>query len=1150
MPKGEKDIRELITGRLRTQIDEIWRKAESYHDAQKGDTIQGTLHCKAVEENLGKLIPDSKKGNELKQMHLFLLSAAACLHDIGKVVDDEARGWKSDHGKRSREIVLARYNELGLDRDQAVAVAYIVGTHGDGRIDLLPSKPVVVHNEDIDIIELAAIFRMADMLDATCQRAPEMLSMIKFPEADVPSKWLGRQSSTGWYLEEKDRIILQAVPKKDEVDAAYAVKAMMNEDLSKISPYLRLHGYPCEFGDLDIGDVFLVFEVKKEAVHQRPFPGMAFYTKDEAEIFKGRDNEIDNLLAVVSNWPIALLVGESGAGKTSLVHAGLFPRLETMQWEFVWTRPFDNPCENIKKIIWSAFFQGPVRPDKSLLDIMKQAAEKCEPRQLLVVMDQFEDVLRCEVQEILQELSLSLMAVQTGTVIPNIRILISFREDASVRLNSRLLKKITGSAQQFPSVEVERLTREAAKEALLSGLERAGIGLDSRQDQGQKRLIDQILDDIQKGDDRLYPPYIQMVGERLCKSASKLNPVITTDMYVRDLGGADNIIGRYLFDRLDEFGPHKDKAEKVLISLTSSIGRKAQKSMIELSEETETAIDELREIMDRMVDLRMAWATSDCEFEIRHDYLGRIIDEKLVSQEERTTKFLREQLDSAYQNYKMHCTPLTSCPFLASLYRNRRRIQVTEREYPLILCTCLYSDVGLGWYWLRHVDEDKLYEMIKAHVSHPWFDIRCTAMDMFVRVAKPEHLIELLYHEDAVIRTMALDTLGEEAVQEHADKIVQMLDDQSRLVRSTALEVVVRTGRPRDKTRIIGMLSDEDPGTRRAALAALGEIAGPEESGDILRMFKDKRPDVRAAALRAFGSIPDVGGEKSVLEMMDDEDRLVREAAAEALVRITKPENRHNIFRTLTDQQLGEWVYVTEAFTQVVQSRDRPMVLEMLGDKGPLVKLAGALAFLKIAELKDKTRVIEIVRQKELFLDEVAVTAFVRLTRPENRGEIIELVEDEDPNVKRAAKIAFAKIAGPADKVRIAQLLDDASTVVRRAARIAFARVATAQDSDRVIKMLHNEDRDIRSAAADAFVRITSPKDSGKLIEMIHSQKSELRNAAVEAFVKTATTDERVHLLDLLADGGQGWSEKQMSLLRCLSQLDRRFYCPFSQNCS
>ena len=126
MAKGEKTLREVLKGDLLTQINEIWRKGESYQNGQKGDNIQGTLHCKAVETNLGKLIPDIKKEKELKQTDLFVLSVAACLHDIGKVVSDSAKGWKSDHGERSMEVILDQYDSLGLDRGQAIAVGYIL----------------------------------------------------------------------------------------------------------------------------------------------------------------------------------------------------------------------------------------------------------------------------------------------------------------------------------------------------------------------------------------------------------------------------------------------------------------------------------------------------------------------------------------------------------------------------------------------------------------------------------------------------------------------------------------------------------------------------------------------------------------------------------------------------------------------------------------------------------------------------------------------------------------------------------------------------------------------------------------------------------------------------------------------------------------
>jgi hypothetical protein len=664
MPKGKKALSKVIKGDLLIQLNEIWRRGKSYQESQRGHNEQGPLHCKAVEKNLEKLIPDKKK-KELKPIELFVLSAAACLHDIGKVVDDDARGWKSDHGKRSMQIILREYDKLGLDKGQAVAVGYVVSAHGDGRLDELPQNPTAIGSEEVNIIELAAIFRLADMLDTNYQRAPEILSIINFPDGNIPSKWQGRQAISGWYLDEKDRIILQAIPNQDEIYAVYTLKSMMNEDLAKISPYLRHYRYPSEMGELDINDAFIKSELEEKAVSKRPFPGMAFYTREEANIFRGRNKEIGDLLSIVSSWPITLLIGESGAGKTSLIHAGLFPILDKMSWKYVWTRPFDDPVQNIKKMVWAAFYKGNVDPKKNLLDVMKQTAGKCMPHQLLIVMDQFEDALNCSVKEILDEFCLRLTSVQTGTVIPNLRILIAFREDALVKINSRLLKKITGSAQQLPSVELERLTRDGAKEAFMVGLKNAQIGLDPQLEKEQKPLIEIILDDIQKGDDRIYPPYFQMVAETICMKVNEKNPIVARGIYLDQLKGADNIIARYLIERLNEFGTQKDKAEKVLIFLTSSTGQKAQKKLIDLSKETEIEMEELKEIVTRMVNLRMVRSNSNDEFELMHDYLGKIIDEELVKDEDRTIRFLEEQLDSLYQNYKVHRSPIMSLSCLS-----------------------------------------------------------------------------------------------------------------------------------------------------------------------------------------------------------------------------------------------------------------------------------------------------------------------------------------------------------------------------------------------------------------------------------------------------------------------------------------------------
>lgn len=60
---------------------------------------------------------------------------------------------------------------------------------------------------------------------------------------------------------------------------------------------------------------------------QRRYPGATPFSKEQSRIFYGRDNDIQRLLTLVRVERKVLLYGKSGLGKTSLLEAGVNPRL-------------------------------------------------------------------------------------------------------------------------------------------------------------------------------------------------------------------------------------------------------------------------------------------------------------------------------------------------------------------------------------------------------------------------------------------------------------------------------------------------------------------------------------------------------------------------------------------------------------------------------------------------------------------------------------------------------------------------------------------------------------------------------------------------------------------------------------------------------
>lgn len=72
--------------------------------------------------------------------------------------------------------------------------------------------------------------------------------------------------------------------------------------------------------------------------NNNPWKGLESYDVTDSHLFFGRDKDIEKLLKVLGNSISTVIYGESGVGKTSLIRAGLFPRLYKEGSLPVWIR--------------------------------------------------------------------------------------------------------------------------------------------------------------------------------------------------------------------------------------------------------------------------------------------------------------------------------------------------------------------------------------------------------------------------------------------------------------------------------------------------------------------------------------------------------------------------------------------------------------------------------------------------------------------------------------------------------------------------------------------------------------------------------------------------------------------------------------------
>ena len=146
-----------------------------------------------------------------------------------------------------------------------------------------------------------------------------------------------------------------------------------------------------------------------------PYPGLRSFRRDKADIFFGREEQVDQLLAKLENCRFLAVVGVSGCGKSSLVRAGLLSALAGgfmasagPRWHVLEMRPGGHPLANLAQalVAGDTLNEGwKSRPDAESFvppccaagrwDWSNCSANRFPDRNnLLLLVDQFEEIFR------------------------------------------------------------------------------------------------------------------------------------------------------------------------------------------------------------------------------------------------------------------------------------------------------------------------------------------------------------------------------------------------------------------------------------------------------------------------------------------------------------------------------------------------------------------------------------------------------------------------------------------------------------------------------------------------------------------------------------------------------------------------------------
>ena len=89
-----------------------------------------------------------------------------------------------------------------------------------------------------------------------------------------------------------------------------------------------------------------------------PFVGLRPFESHESVLFFGRDDHVDQLAQELYENRFLAVIGSSGSGKSSLVRAGLIPRLKAgfvvahrHAWHIAAMKPGSSPMQNLAQAL-------------------------------------------------------------------------------------------------------------------------------------------------------------------------------------------------------------------------------------------------------------------------------------------------------------------------------------------------------------------------------------------------------------------------------------------------------------------------------------------------------------------------------------------------------------------------------------------------------------------------------------------------------------------------------------------------------------------------------------------------------------------------------------------------------------------------------
>jgi len=300
-----------------------------------------------------------------------------------------------------------------------------------------------------------------------------------------------------------------------------------------------------------------------------PIKGLRSFSSADANLFQqmGRNRDIRDLLATLTetDYPLIILSGESGCGKSSFLQAGIGPSLEQRDHSSLYIQCNElQPLDSIRYAIQEQY-RTPydTLTELDLSQLLTQAAEQNTGKKLVLILDQFEQFFTHQSKKkARQEFITSLKDWYQQKPQHPVKIVLSLRSDLVGRM-SELQKALSYSLSPNQNTMLEKFEPSDAAKVFQ-------IILNSEQIQGDAKFIETLCEkELANQHDGLVSPVdLQILAWIVAKQSAEERRHFNNTTLQR-LGGLEGLLNRFLEQTLKsrETSERRKSCLKVLLAL-------------------------------------------------------------------------------------------------------------------------------------------------------------------------------------------------------------------------------------------------------------------------------------------------------------------------------------------------------------------------------------------------------------------------------------------------------------------------------------------------------------------------------------------------------------------------------------------------------